>query len=301
MPLRNPTYQKKPPMKKTDSLTFVTFLALVGLCVFIWQEIIFAGPAKNPRLYFLDVGQGDSELLLLPGGVKILTDAGPSRQIIQSLGEIKSIGNRYIDLAVITHPQTDHFNGFNFLLDQYKFGAFIFNGRDDSPGVTEWKLLVDKIKAKKIPLLTMEAGDSINYENNSIKILSPDSNYIQSGELNDTAIVQLVKTTDFTALFSSDIGSNVENYLLSKSENVKADILKVAHHGSKYSSGETFLRKVAPKIAAIEVGVGNRYGHPTEEALLRLGSVVNKIFRTDKNGTIEMFAENGILKVLVAK
>jgi beta-lactamase superfamily II metal-dependent hydrolase len=283
-----------------DSLSKAILLALIGCTIFVWFEIFAGKPSNVPRVYFLDVGQGDAELAIFPGNVKVLTDAGPDKKILAGLGD--AIGSdRYIDIGVISHPQLDHFNGFNYLLDNYRFGAFIFNGRADSPAAGEWQTLMDKIKSRNIPLLTLGAGDKINYLDSEVDFISPNKDFIQSAELNDTVLVELVKMPAFKALFTSDAGFNIEDYLIKNNVNIAADILKVGHHGSKYSSSEEFLKAVNPKVAVVEVGAKNTYGHPAEEALSRIASIAAKIFRTDQNGTIEVLADNQKLKVYAEK
>lgn len=288
-------------MKRLDGLSAVIVLALLGLTVFVWREILFGKPEEGTRMAFLDVGQGDAEILFLSGGVKMLTDAGPDRKILSSLEQVLRPDDRYVDLAIISHPQLDHFNGFNYLLDNYRFGAFIFNGRLDSAGAGEWQILTKKLESYKIPLITVSRGDNIKYGNNEIDFLSPAAPYIQSAELNDTALVELIKTPLFRTLLASDIGANIEDFLLNSGSELAADILKVPHHGSKFSSSEKFLGAVDPEVAVIEVGAGNSYGHPAEEALSRLTSAASDIFRTDKNGTIEAVPTGKTLKIFTEK
>ncbi len=288
-------------MKKSDGLSYIIFLSLAAFAAFVWYEILTGRPNGMPRDYFLDVGQGDAELIAFTGNVRVMTDAGPDKAVLASLGKVLPLGDRYIDLAIVSHPQLDHFNGFNFILDQYKVGAFIINGRSDTKGIQEWPELLAKIKAENIPLITLEAGDSIRYGNNKIDLLSPNQAFDQSGELNDTGFVELIKTPGMRTLLTADIGFNVEDYLVQNHSDLEADVLKVPHHGSKYSSGDAFLRAVHPKIAVIEVGAHNSYGHPTKEALLRLASSSAKIFRTDQNGTIEVFVKNQKLEIFTGK
>ncbi len=280
--------------KRSGALVFAVLALLTVFDLFVWYEIFFRRPAREPELHFLDVGQGDSELMVLPGGVQILTDAGPDRKVVSSLERVLSPGDRYIDLAVISHPQLDHFNGFNELLKRYDFGAFIVNGR--SVELPEWRALVGEIEKRKIPLIAMGAGDRIRHGESEVEILSPDLNWAGSGELNDTGLVELVKTPSWSALFTVDIGFNIEDYLLEKFD-LRAEILKVGHHGSKYSSGEKFLEAVSPKLAVVGVGEGNRYGHPTPEALQRLQGSGAMVFRTDMDGTVSVLTENNVLKV----
>lgn len=268
---------------------FSIFILLIGcvLDIFLWQMIFFGRSSAIPRDYFLDVGQGDSEMIIFPGNVKIVTDAGPDGSIVSSLGRVLPSDDHYIDLAVISHPQLDHFNGFNYLLDSYHFGAFLMNGRSDGE-VKEWKALVQKINEKNIPIINIREGDKINFDSNYVAILSPNASYLQSAELNDTGIVEYVHTPFFSTLLTADTGFNIEDYLIKK-YNFQADVLKVGHHGSKYSSSATFLETVRPKVAVIEVAAKNTYGHPSVDTLNRITSSTHAILlRTDKDGTIEV-------------
>jgi competence protein ComEC len=133
-------------------------------------------------------------------------------------------------------------------------------------------------------------------------MISPDSDFVQSGELNDTGLVELVKTPQLTSLFTADTGSNVEDSLLANHADLRADILKIPHHGSKYASNSDFLRAVDPKIAVIEVGAKNSFGQPSKEALAHIASSTKaKIFRTDEDGTITITTKDGEIEVLKEK
>ncbi len=286
-------------MQAKKNYNSIVIALLAVLLIFVWGDIAFSKSNSEPEFYFLDVGQGDSELVVFPGNVKIMTDAGPDQKVVKSVE--RAIGSdTYIDIGIVSHPQLDHFNGFNFLLDKYKFGAFIINGRDDTKTVHEWPELLKKIHEKHIPLITLGAGDNILFASNSISMLSPNAAYIQSGELNDTGFVELIQTGGARALFTADIASNVEEYV-SKKFDIRADILKVPHHGSKYSSSDLFLGAVKPKVAVIEVGKNNRYGHPTKEALARLASSTPNVFRTDQDGTVKIAVEGNKLSVFAEK
>src|ERR1700691_4715586 len=105
--------------KKKSNLIII--VAIIALCAdfFIWQEIFTSAPANVARDYFLDVGQGDSELVIFPENIKVMTDAGPDDSVLTSLARAMPPGDDYIDVAIISHPQLDHFNGYNFILDHY--------------------------------------------------------------------------------------------------------------------------------------------------------------------------------------
>ncbi len=284
--------------KHNNTLSIIIVVLLIALTFVVWLNILSSLMTNNiAHAYFLDVGEGDSELVVFPGNIKVMTDAGPDNSVLASIEKVLPSGDDYIDIAVISHPQLDHFNGYYYLLDHYRIGAFIWNGRDDAATVTEWPALLAKIRAKNIPIVTLAAGDKISYKDNEIEMLSPDPSFAASAELNDTVLVELVKTIGFRVLLTADIGFNVEDHLMAQGKDIKADVLKIAHHGSKYASGAVFLSAVDPKIAVIEVGAKNKYGHPAKETLARIASSTSAIvLRTDQNGTIDVSVYNGKLR-----
>src|ERR1700722_2736666 len=200
--------------KNSNLIAVVVVIAIVLGDLLVWQQIFASSGADVTHDYFLDVGQGDSELIVFPGNIKVMTDAGPTDEVVGDLEKVLPSGDDYIDVAIISHPQLDHFNGYNFILDHYKIGAFIYNGRDDDPNVKEWPELKEKIKEKGIPLITLGMGDKIEYEKNEIDMLSPNTDFDESAELNDTGFVEFIKTPEFTTLLTADIGFNVEDWLV---------------------------------------------------------------------------------------
>jgi len=275
-------------MKLWSKNTLILILVLlVGLDVLVWREIVFAKVFDKLEIYFFDVGQGDSELVVLPGKVKILIDGGPSNKILSYLPEIFPLFDRYVDLVINSHPHPDHFVGLIDVLKNYQVGEFLDNGCDG--GIPAWEELEKTVAAEKVPELILAAGDKIFYQNNELDILAPDKNFIKQKDLNETSLVVLLKNSDAKALFVGDSGAAVEKYLAAKFQ-IQADILKVGHHGSKYSSTAEFLKAVAPKIAVIEVGK-NTYGHPTPETLSHLANIGAMIFRTDLDGTVKLVAD----------
>jgi len=287
--------------RSVDTTSWLVILFLIFFNIFVWHQI-FTGNNPGGEVYYLDVGQGDSELAVLSGGAKVLIDAGPiSGGAAYVLSGAMPQFDRYIDLAVITHPQVDHFGGFLDLLDRYEFGAFVFNGRGNDPeSGSEWRALMSKIQRLGIPLITLTAGDAIIAGKDRIDIFSPNAEFLQSAELNDTGLVLMLKTLALKYLFTADIGAGVEKHL-AKNFNLSADVLKVPHHGSRFSTSADFLKKVNPKISVAEVGEGNGYGHPAKEVLSRLDELGSKIFRTDKNGTIKISVADDMLRVFTAK
>lgn len=263
---------------------FYIIIFLIIFNFFVWYSIVVFAPNSNAELYFLDIGQGDAELIILPGNVKVLIDGGPDKSALYNLEKILSPFDRYIDLVILSHPQLDHFGGLIDVLRRYKVGAFISNGRTHS--IAAYKDLERAVLNSQALNVNLMEGDGVTYKESKLDIISPQADFLKSKELNDSTLVVLFESDGARALFTGDIGLNVEKYLIDNFD-ITSDILKVGHHGSKYSSSEDFLNKVNPKISVIEVGKNN-YGHPTKEALERLGLIGSKIFRTDFDGLIKL-------------
>jgi competence protein ComEC len=281
-------------------LAAVLILAVANFGV--WRHIFFSSfSASAPEAWFLDVGQGDSQLLLLPRTapaalvrglprlgagepVKILIDAGPNRRAVEELDQvIGAYADKYIDVLILTHASADHYGGFNEILERYDVGAFIYNGRkSESAG---FRNLMKLLEEKAVPVVELGGGSEILYAANRLSVLSPDSRLLNHRDINESSLVILYDSGGMRALFTGDIGFPAENAILAKGQDISADILKVGHHGSKFSSGEGFVRAVSPEISVISVGQ-NRYGHPTRRVLEVLERVGSRIYRTDLDGTV---------------
>lgn len=276
----------------------LSFLLLAGFNLFIWHQVI-TGARGDLSIYFLKVGQGDSELVGLPGGVQMLIDGGPDKSVLLELAKTLPANDRYLDLLVMTHPQTDHFAGFADVIERYKVGAFIATGRE---GETEtWESFRKLLEGKQIPVILVQAGDKITYKDSRLEVLSPDEESVEDKELNESSIILKLEGEGIKALFTGDAGFTTENHLLDKTSSQDAlldvDILKVGHHGSKYATGANFLAAASPLISIVEVGQKNRYGHPTEAALNRLKAISSQVYRTDENGTVHLRVRDGKIAV----
>ena len=151
--------------------------------------------------------------------------------------------------------------------------------------------LLEISKKKMVPILVVKKGDTINIEKNlKIKILFPVNELIEENVLNNNSVVAKLEYINFSILFTGDIEKVSEEKILKDINNnlLKANILKVAHHGSKTSSIQEFVKKVQPKIALIGVGENNKFKHPNSEVLNRLQQIGTKIYRTDVNGEISI-------------
>ncbi|OGZ03326.1 MAG: hypothetical protein A2390_03000 [Candidatus Liptonbacteria bacterium RIFOXYB1_FULL_36_10] len=273
-------------------LFFVFSLAVFD--IFLWAAVFNGGGGDKLQIYFLNVGQGDSELLVLPGvkPAKILIDSGPNGPAVKELDKILPFFSRRVDIAAATHLDSDHTGGFSYILKRFKAGIFAYNGSDADS--TVWKNLKGKMEEEEIPKLVLKRGDKIKYGESEVDILHPPEGF-SFGNTNEAALVMLLKNREVKAIFMGDVGKETEKMIVNYYNLSEVDILKVAHHGSKYSSSEEFLNVIKPRVSVIEVGK-NSYGHPTVETLKRLALVKSLVFRTDKNGTIKaelIYSENG--------
>jgi competence protein ComEC len=229
--------------------------------------------------------------------IKILIDGGPTGAVLDALAEILPPTDRSIDVLLMTHPHLDHFGGFIDVLQNYHVGVFLGGGR--KADVDSYKELHDALVAQQVPYVQLVEGDAIRVGEYRLDILSPNSQELLAGDLNDVSVVGLFTAPEFKVLYTGDIGEDVEARLV-QDYDVNVDVLKVGHHGSRFSSSEVFLKEASPAISIIEVGK-NTYGHPAPAALERLLRYGSQIFRTDEQGIIEVVFENGKLKVLGGK
>lgn len=265
------------------------------LDVLVFWQIAGASGIKSASLYFLPVGQGDSELAILPGGAKMLIDGGPPDPLVlENLDKIFLSRDRYIDVVILSHPQQDHFGGLVEILKRYRVGVFIWNGEiGTNPAM---KSLLDVVRNRKVPAIVLSAGDGIKYGGSRADVLWPMRSNGVNTDVNEDALMFILKSGGMKTLFTGDAGEETEARILSFLPG-PVDVLKVGHHGSKFSSSEKFLSAVRPKVAVIEVGK-NTYGHPTAEALNRLGSAGARVFRTDRDGLIKLESSIGALRIM---
>lgn len=253
-------------------------LFLVLLCLFLFNL-----PDNNLHLVFCDVGQGDATLIVYKQN-QILVDGGPDQKVLSCLSQNLPFYDRRIEMVVLTHPEEDHFFGLIDVLKRYDVRYFVSNGiKKSSASFAE----LEKIKEeKKVLSVLVKTGDQIKIGLLFFSVLWPEKDYIQTKELNDSTVVLKLSFGDFEALLTGDISEKVENLLNLD----KVEVLKVAHHGSKFSTSTAFLNLVKPYLAVISVGE-NRFGHPTAEVLERLKQAGAKILRTDQIGTIEIVSD----------
>lgn len=245
------------------------------------------------KVSYIDVGQGDAIFMELPNGKSMLIDAGNPSDGSIVVSYIKHEGVSKIDYLVATHPHSDHIGGLPQVISTFDIGSIYMSKVSTTTKVFE--NLLTSIENKGLKINTAKAGVNILHEGNlRVDILAPVS--ASYSDLNNYSVVVKVVYGASSFLFMGDAEKLSENQITA---DVNADVLKVGHHGSEYSSGKSFIDAVSPEISVISVGAGNQYGHPYSGTLNTLLGAGSKVYRTDLDGTI-VFVSDGT-KITVSK
>ncbi len=272
--------------KKNNKCKIIICLLIVLILI---NFIIYIFPQKL-RIFFIDVGQGDSTLIITPDKKTVLVDGGGSDSF--DVGEkvlLPYLLDRRIlkvDYVLISHFDTDHCGGILTIMEKVKVKNIIISEQaEHSENYERFKKLMIH---KKIRLIEVKKGDKIKIGRYSeFKILFPTSRLLSENPLNNNSIVAQFNYNNFKMLFTGDIEKLAEQQILkAEKAEIRADILKVAHHGSKTSSIPEFIKAVKPKIALIGVGKNNTFGHPNQQTIKNLENIKCRIYRTDLQGEI---------------
>ena len=258
-------------------------------------EIISAIDAKNKqvdsnlKVYFLDVGQADS-ILIQNNGKNMLIDAGNNNDGKLLVDYFNSLDIEKFDYIVGTHPHEDHIGGLDDVINNFNIGTIYMP--NVSTNTSTFEDVLDAIDSKNLKVTTPRIGDTFEMENCDFTVMSIEKN---EEDLNQSSIVLKMNFGDKSFLFTGDATSENEKNMLDL--NISADVLKVGHHGSNYSTSKKFLEKVNPKYAIISVGKDNKYGHPTKSILKGLNAKNIEIHRTDQEGTILIASDGENLEI----
>ncbi len=251
----------------------------------------FKGTSADPieltddlMVFFLDVGQADS-ILIKSQNEYMLIDAGNNADGSKLVNYFKTLGIKEFKYVIGTHAHEDHIGGMDDIINSFKINNFYMP--DAITSTTTFMEVLDALDNNKVSFITPKEGTTLKLGNSTIEFFHVGQN--KEEDLNDTSIVVKLYYYDTSFLFTGDATSNVEKKILDKDLN--STVLKVGHHGSKYSSSAAFLSKVKPKYAIISVGKGNEYYHPHGVVLDKLKKLKSEILRTDELGTIVAYSD----------
>lgn len=272
--------------KKNNKCKIIICLLIVLILI---NFIIYIFPQKL-RIFFIDVGQGDSTLIITPDKKTVLIDGGGSDSF--DVGEkvlLPYLLDRRIlkvDYVLISHFDTDHATGVAQILGKIDVSSIILTRQLEENDI--YRHILSIAKEKKIKLIYVKEGDVLKIGGIKISIIHPENKLMINNPMNNNSIVCKVEYNSFSMLLTGDIEMEAEELILRKNINLKADVLKVAHHGSKTSTTGEFLKAINPKVALIGVGKNNNFGHPSNEVIQRLKENGTRIYRTDENGEISI-------------
>lgn len=275
-------------MKEIEILRKPIFWLILAI-ILIWVAI-FQLPDSQLHLVFCDVGQGDA-ILIYQASTQILVDGGPDQSVLNCLSNHLPFWDREIEIVIATHPEADHITGLIDVIQRYNVKQFVINSLGKETAI--FQEFQRAVLNEESEIYFPKTGDKIKLLSLELTFLWPQTQEKVLGattaekEINDTSIVFQLSYGNFCTLFTGDISSKIESRL----DRVQpCQVLKVAHHGSKYSTSEEFLKQIQPELAVISVGK-NSWGHPTKEVLERLRYLDTKILRTDKDGEIEVVSD----------
>ncbi len=285
--------------KLLAKILLVGLLSLINF--FVWQAVLTSSQGSGLlTVTFLDVGQGDAILIDDSYGNQALIDGGNGKEILSRLVRNLPFYDRKIEALILTHPDYDHLGGILKVIKHYQIENFLYTGAVKQS--RSYKQLLTLLQKEGLAMDTIRRGDEIVFGNKAfLRVLYPEKplqGFIPQ-QTNNYCLISKLIFKNFSVLFAADANMRLESELLDSVANLRATVLKVAHHGSKYSSQAAFLARVSPSIAVISVGKDNSYHHPHQELLKRLKNT--RLLRTDLNGDIKILTNGHLMRIVVEK
>jgi len=267
---------------------YATLFLLLALAFILGGIIFYAKNSRELAVIFFDVGQGDA-ILISHGNNQMLIDGGKNGKIIlEKLGKHIPFWDRTIEAVIATHPDQDHIGGLIDVAEAYNISNIIeTNSISESQTFLAWK---EAEKSEHSQILEAIKGLTVKFpEGADAQVIYPFSSVISPNKssANQYSVVMELKSGENSFLFTGDLPAEQELALIREKSALNSRVLKVSHHGSKYSTSEEFLNAVKPEEAVISVGKNNSYGHPSPEIIEKLLKHGVKIWRTDEMGDIK--------------
>lgn len=248
---------------------------------------------ENFSVSFIDVGQADS-VLIRNGNYNMLIDAGNNEDGEKLVNYFKSLGIEEFTYVFATHPHEDHIGGMDDIINNFKIDNYYMSNKLST--TKTFMDVLDALDGRNLKYTVPNKGDTLKLGDANIKVIYPGDD---KSNINDSSIVLKITYGKNSFLLTGDATSNVERKIYN--EDIKSDVLKVAHHGSSYSSTDVFLDRVKPYYAVISVGKNNIYNHPSNKTLEKLNKRNIKVYRTDLDGTIVFISDGDNLSVKALK
>ena len=260
-----------------------------------WATLVSPANACELEVEALAIGQGDSILIRNSNGMAILVDAGTESSPIEAL--LAERGVKTLDLAIGTHPHADHIGGMDRVIRAVDVLTYADNGMKHD--TRSYLSVMEAIEERPTTHEVVREGDNWVFGDVRVSVLFPSSRLLSKtrSDLNANSVVLQIDHLKDCFLLTGDAEEVTEDALMDAGLD-SCDVLKVGHHGSKYSSSPRFLSRVAPQIAVIPVGSPNRYKHPHKETLDRLKSLSVEVWRTDIHGSVRFLSKGAGVSVV---
>jgi len=261
---------------------------LLVLILLVHSELSLQ-PDGKLHVYFLDVGQGDSILLVSPSGKQILIDGGSNMSALEHLGKYMPFFDRTIELLVLSHPDSDHITALPEILQRYHVEQILLTGIQHGAG--RYQALLHHLAEQGTRVIFSDPSQDIDIGDGLVlDVIWPPASVFGTHpkKANDTSIVIRALFGKESILLTGDIEEKAEKAILASGVDVHSTILKSPHHGSKSSSSTGFLLAVRPQLAIISVGKDNSFGHPHQEVLDRYAQMGITVRNTIEEGTISL-------------
>lgn len=258
-----------------------------------WSVIFGQAPEDESTDFvrFIDVGQGDS-ILISSNGYNAMIDTGDNKDDgLALMHSLRGYGITRLDCLILTHFDADHIGGADTVLEQMDVSNIILPKRDgeDSRALSEVDSAIEQSEAA---VYDAAVGTVINIGDFELTLVA---HYEDEADTNERSIVIMAELDGLKFLFTGDADSSIEERMLEDGLMLDCDVFKAGHHGSRYSNSIRFIRSITPVYAVVSCGDLNSYGHPHTEVLTNFNSVNARVFRTDTDGDVTFYVENGLL------
>lgn len=268
----------------------------------IYQKVGFAEPeplSTELAVHVIDVGNADA-ILLRSGSANMLIDAGENSDGDVVVDYLRGQGVSKLDLVIATHADADHIGGMDTVIREIEVGEYVMSTMPEgyTPTTKTYTDVLEALLDRQVRVTEAKPGLTFALGEAQVDILGPVGEYTEN---NNQSVVCKVTFGARRFLFMGDAEKEAEDALLAAHTDLRADFVKLGHHGSHSSSQEKFLRQVAPEYAVITCGAGNSYGHPHSETLVTLNNLGISCYRCDEDGTIVVTTDGSTMDIRTQK